>query len=103
MGNRWEEKGKKKASISLLKFFNSLRYTHFSVNHREMLVETNFFFQKKKKKWKKTTNRKEKNRTIEESRASSHYIEKKKKQQIANIYVSSYVHTNKHNDHTLPG
>lgn len=49
MGNRWEEKGKKKASISLLKFFNSLRYTHFSVNHREMLVETNFFFQKKKK------------------------------------------------------
>lgn len=103
MGNRWEEKGKKKASISLLKFFNSLRYTHFSVNHREMLVETNFFFQKKKKKWKKTTNRKEKNRTIEESRDSSHYIEKRKKQQIANIYVSSYVHTNKHNDHTLPG
>lgn len=50
MGNRWEEKGKKKASISLLKFFNSLRYTHFSVNHREMFVETNFFFQKKKKK-----------------------------------------------------
>lgn len=53
MGNRWEEKGKKKASISLLKFFNSLRYTHFSVNHREMLVETNFFFQKKKKKGRK--------------------------------------------------
>lgn len=92
MGNRWEEKGKKKASISLLKFFNSLRYTHFSVNHREMFVETNFFFQKKKKR-KKTTNRKEKNRTIEESRDSSHYVEKRKKQQIANSYVSSYVHT----------
>lgn len=77
MGNRWEEKGKKKASISLLKFFNSLRYTHFSVNHREMLVETNFFFQKKKKKRKKTTNRKEKNRTIEDSRDYSHHVKKK--------------------------
>lgn len=92
MGNRWEEKGKKKASISLLKFFNSLHYTHFSVNHTETLVETNFFFQKKKKR-KKTKNRKEKNRTIEESRDSSHYVEKRKKQQIANSYVSSYVHT----------